>query len=97
VLSYVKANETLWQYFSMNDKKRDFLFALEIGMLNVYYQAMAVGIDKQQIAEILSYKPQTLMFRCLQGLLAHRQTLPLLRFVYLTVKWCYKKKLIASF
>lgn len=66
-------------------------------MLNVYYQALAVGIDKQQIAEILSYKPQTLMFRCLQGLLAHRQTLSLLRFAYLMVKWCYKKKLIASF
>ncbi len=97
VLSYVKANEMLWQYFSVNDKKRDFLFALEIGMLNVYYQALAVGIDKQQIAEILSYKPQTLMFRCLQGLLAHRQTLSLLRFAYLMVKWCYKKKLIASF
>ena len=97
VLSYVKANEMLWQYFSMNDKKRDFLFALEIGMLNVYYQAMAVGIDKRQIADNLSYKPQTRLFRCLQGLLAHRQTLPLLRFVYLTVKWCYKKKLIASF
>lgn len=97
VLSYVKANETLWQYFSVNDKKREFLFALETGMLNVYYQALAVGIGKQQIADILSYKPQTMFFRCLQGLLAHQQTLPLLRFAYLTVKWCYKKKLIASF
>ncbi len=97
VSSYVKANETLWQYFSMNDKKLDFLFAIEIGMLNVYYQALAVGIDKQQIAEMLSYKPKALQFRCLQGLLAHQQTLPLLRFAYLTVKWCYKKKLIASF
>ena len=97
VLSYVKANETLWQYFSMNDKKRDFLFAIEIGMLNVYYQALAVGIDKQQITGMLSYKPKALLSRCLQGLLAHRQTLPLLRFAYLTVKWCYKKKLIASF
>ena len=97
VLSYVKANETLWQYFAMNDKKQDFLFAIEIGMLNVYYQAMAVGIGKQQIADVLSYKPQTLFFRCLQGLLAHQQTLPLLRFAYLTVKWCYKKKLSASF
>ena len=97
VLSYVKANETLWQYFSANDKKREFLFALETGMLNVYYQALAVGIGKQQIADVLSYKPQTLLFRCLQGLLAHQQMLPLLRFAYLTVKWCYKKKLIASF
>ena len=97
VLSYVKANETLWQYFSVNDKKRDFLFALETGMLNVYYQALAVGIDKRQIADNLSYKPQTLLFRCLQGLLAYQHTLSLLRFTYLTVKWCYKKKLIASF
>ena len=97
VLSYVKANETLWQYFSVNDKKRVFLCALETGMLNVYYQAMAVGIDKRQIADNLSYKPQTRLFRCLQGLVAHRQTLSLLRFAYLMVKWCYKKKLIASF
>ena len=97
VLSYVKANETLWQYFSVNDRKRVFLCALETGMLNVYYQAMAVGIGKRQIADNLSYKPQTRLFRCLQGLVAHRQTLSLLRFAYLMVKWCYKKKLIASF
>jgi glycosyltransferase involved in cell wall biosynthesis len=97
VSSYVKANETLWLYFSLNDKKRDFLSALETGMLNVYYQALAVGIDKRQIADILSYKPQRPFFRCLQGLFAHQQTLPLLRFAYLVVKWCYKKKLIASF
>jgi glycosyltransferase involved in cell wall biosynthesis len=97
VLSYVKANEILWQYFRKNDKKGDYLFAFEIGMLNVYYQALAVGIDKQQIAEVLSYKPQLLLFRCLLGLLAHSQTRSLLRFVYLSVKWCYKKRLIASF
>ena len=97
VLSYVKANETLWQYFSANDPKQDFLFALETGMLNVHYQALAVGIGRQQIADILSYRPQMLFFKCLQGLLAHQQMLPLLRFAYLTVKWCYKKKLIASF
>jgi hypothetical protein len=96
VLSYVKANETLWQYFNKNDKNRDFLFAFETGMLNVSYQALAIGIDKQQIAANLSYKPQLLLFRCLQGALAHRQTLPLLRFAYLIVKWGYKK-LIASF
>ena len=96
VVSYLKANETLWQYFRQNDKNGDFLFALEVGMLNVYYQALAVGIDRQQIAEILSYKPQSLLFRCLQGLLAHRQTRSLLRFAYLSVKWCYKKCLIAS-
>ena len=96
VVSYLKANETLWQYFHQNDKNGDFLFALEVGMLNAYYQALAVGIDRQQIAEILSYKPQSLLFRCLQGLLAHRQTRSLLRFAYLSVKWCYKKCLIAS-
>ena len=97
VLSYVKANETLWQYFSANDPKQDFLFALEIGMLNVHYQALAVGICRQQIADVLSYRPQMLFFKCLQGLLAHQQMLPLLRFAYLTVKWCYKKKLTVSF
>ena len=97
VLSYVKANETLWQYFRQNDKNGDFLFALETGMLNVYYQALAVGMDKQQLAELLSYRPQTGLFRCLQGLFAHRQTISLFRLGYLTVKWCYKKRLMASF
>jgi hypothetical protein len=97
VVSYLKANETLWQYFRQNDKNGDFLFALETGMLNVYYQALAVGMDKQQLAELLSYRPQTGLFRCLQGLFAHRQTISLLRLGYLTVKWCYKKRLMASF
>jgi hypothetical protein len=96
VLSYLRANETVWQYFYKNDKKKEYLFAFEIGMLNVYYQALSVGIDRQQIADILSYRPQLLFFRCLQGTLAYEQTLPLLKFAYLTVKWCYKK-LIASF
>ena len=91
VLSYVKANEMLWQYFRKNDKNREFLFALETGMLNVTYQALAIGIDKQQITASLSYKPQLLFFRWVQGTFAHKLTLPLLRFTYLTVKWCYKK------
>lgn len=96
VLSYLRANETLWQYFYKNDKTKDYLFAFEIGMLNVYYQALSAGIDRQQIDDILSYKPQTLFFRCLQGMLAHQQTRPLLRFAYLSVKWCYKKALFLS-
>jgi len=96
VLSYLRANETVWQYFYKNDKKKEYLFAFEIGMLNVYYQALSVGIDRQQIADILSYRPQLLFFRCMLGILAYEQTLPLLKFAYLTVKWCYKK-LIASF
>lgn len=96
VLSYLKANETLWQYFRQNDKEGDFLFALETGMLNAYYQALAVGIGRRQIAEVLFYQPQSRLFRCLQGLFAHRQTCSLLRMAYLTVKWCYKKRLMAS-
>ena len=96
VLSYLRANDTVWQYFHKNDKKKEYLFAFEIGMLNVYYQALSAGIDRQQIGDVLSYKPQTLFFRCLQGMLAHQQTRPLLRFAYLSVKWCYKKALFLS-
>jgi hypothetical protein len=96
VLSYLKANDVLWRYFRQSDKDGDFLFALETGMLNAYYQALAVGIGRQQVAEVLSYQPQSWLFRCLQGLFAHRQTCSLLRLVYLTVKWCYKKRLMAS-
>ena len=92
--SYLRANETVWRYFCENDRQREFLSALEIGMLNVYYQALAAGVGRQQIGEFLSYRPRKLFFRCLQGLLAHQQTLPLLRFAYLTVKWCYKKSLL---
>lgn len=97
VLSYLRANEVLWQYFTQNDKNEVFLFALETGMLNAYYQALAVAIDRNQIAEVLSYRPQSLLFRCLHGLLAHRQTRLGLKYAYLMVKWCYKKRLIASF
>ena len=94
VLSYLKANETLWRYFCQHDRNRDFLFALETGMLNAYYQALAVGIDRRQIADTLSYRPQSLLFRCLHALLAHRQTRCMLRMAYLTVKWSYKNLLL---
>lgn len=91
VLSYVRANETLWRYFYQKDEKREFLTAFEIGMLNVYYQALNVGIDRGQMANVLSYRPQSLFFKCIQGLFAHRRTLPMLRLTYLGVKWSYKR------
>lgn len=96
VLSYIKANETLWQYFHANDRQGEYLTAIETGMLNVTYQAMRAGIGRQQLQELLSYRPQTALFSSLHALLAHRPTLAGLRLAYLAVKWGYKKRLLAK-
>ena len=91
VLSYVKANQELWTWFSQHDLSHTYLFALETGMLNVFHQALTVGFTKRQIADVLTYQPQQFLFRLLHRLLAHRQTLPLLRLAYLSIKWYCKK------
>lgn len=96
VESYLMANQVLWLYFRKNDESNEFLTAFQIGMLNAYYHALAGDFSLPQIKALLSYQPQSFVFRCLHGLLARKQTLSLLRFAYLTVKWCYKT-LIASF
>ncbi|MBO6030298.1 MAG: glycosyltransferase family 2 protein [Prevotella sp.] len=91
VLSLLKANQELWVYFNKNDLKGNYLFAMEIGMLNTYHQALKAGLTKKEVAKVLSYKPQHLLFRILNGLFAHKKTMALLRFAFLSTKWFYKK------
>ena len=90
VLSLLKANQELWTYFNKNDLKGHYLFAIEIGMLNAYHQALKAGLTKKEVAKVLSYKPQHLLFRILNGLFAHKKTMALLRFAFLSTKWFYK-------
>lgn len=90
VLSLLKANQELWVYFNKNDLKGNYLFAMEIGMLNTYHQALKAGLTKKEVAKVLSYKPQHLLFRILNGLFAHKKTMALLRFAFLSTKWFYK-------
>ena len=91
ILSLLKANQELWVYFQKKDQEGKYLFALEIGMLNTYHLALKGGQTPKDISKILSYKPQHLLFRILHGLFAHRNTVSLLRFAFLSVKWFYKK------
>ena len=91
VLSLLKANQELWTYFNKNDLKGNYLFALEIGMLNAYHLALKAGLTKKEISAVLSYQPQHLLFCVLHGLFAHKKTTALLRFAFLSTKWFYKK------
>lgn len=91
VLSLLKANQELWVYFIKNDLKGKFLFALEIGMLNTYHLALKAELTKKEIKKELSYKPQYLLFCIIHKLFAHRKTISLLRFAFLSIKWFYKK------
>ena len=91
VLSLLKANQELWVYFNKNDLKDNYLFAMEIGMLNTYHQALKAGFIKSEISAVLSYKPKHLLFCVLHGLFAHKKTIGLLRFAFLSTKWFYKK------
>lgn len=91
IISLLKANQKLWVYFMEKDAEGKFLFALEIGMLNTYHLALKSGLALKEINEIMSYKPQHPLFCVLHGLFAHSNTISLLRFAFLSVKWFYKK------
>lgn len=93
MVSFLKANETVRQYIMSHAGCREYAFALETGMLNVYHLAMKAGLTCEQIQEICHYAPRILLFRLCHSLFAHRFSLPLLRFSYLCIKWCYKRKL----
>ena len=93
VVSTLKANEVVLQYIQAHDNSQKYAFALETGMMNAWYNALKVGLTPLQIKEICDYTPHGLLFRLCHLLFAHRQTLPLLRFSYLTIKWCYKRRL----
>jgi glycosyltransferase involved in cell wall biosynthesis len=91
IISLLKANQELWVYFREKDVEGKFLFALEIGMMNTYHLALKSGLALKEINEIISYKPQHPLFCVLHGLFAHSNTIPMLRFAFLSVKWFYKK------
>lgn len=92
VLSLLKANQELWSYFQKRDKENKHLFALEIGMLNTYHIALKAGLTPKDIAELLSYHPKYWLFCVVHRLFAHKRSKPLLRFAFLSIKWCYKQR-----
>lgn len=93
VLSFLRANEAVCQHILSNDRDKKYTVALEIGMLNTYFNAMKTGLSVSQVRAVCHYTPQKYWFRIGHLLFVHPQTLKLLRFFYLSTKWCYKKKL----
>ena len=93
VVSTLKANEVVLQYIQAHDHQQEYAFALETGMMNAWHNALKAGFTPSQINEACHYTPHGLLFRLCHLLFAHRQTLPLLRFSYLTIKWCYRHRL----
>lgn len=92
ITSFLKANEMVRHFVCSRDAKGEYHFALAIGMLNTYYNAINAGFSHQQISEICHYIPHG-FFKICHMLFAHKTTKKLLRFSYLTIKWCYKKRL----
>ena len=91
--SMLKANEVVYQFFRDNDKAGQYSFALELGMMNTRYRALAAGLTRAEITALCSYKPRRWLFRACHTLFAHNPTRSLLRYAYLAIKWCYKRRL----
>ncbi|MBR5688594.1 MAG: glycosyltransferase family 2 protein [Prevotella sp.] len=91
--SMLKANEVVYQYFRENDKTGQYSYALELGMMNTRYRALAAGLTRAETAALCSYKPRRWLFRACHALFAHKPTRSLLRYAYLAIKWCYKRRL----
>ena len=91
-VSTLKANEVVRQYIQNSEHQQEYAFALETGMLNAWHGALKTGLTPSQISDVCHYVPRGLLFRLVHLLFAHRQTLPLLYFSYLTIKWCYKRR-----
>ena len=92
VESFLRANDLVFSFLKQHDVQKDYQFALSLGMLETYYLVLKSGFSSQDILKICHYKPQGL-FKMIHLLLAHKSTIKLLRFVYLTIKWSYKKHL----
>ena len=75
------------------DKEKEYLFAMETGMLNTYYMGITAGFSKKQISDICFYEPNSVLFKLMHLLFANKPAKKLLRLSYLTTKWFYKRKL----
>jgi len=93
VHSFLRANATVSQYFLSCDPDGRYGFALGLGMLNVYHKAMSAGFSRRQVSEVCHYVPRQPLLRLCLALFARRSALRFLRFSYLVIKWCYKRRL----
>ena len=91
VQSYMKAAGLVNDFILIRDQTGDYSFAIETGMLNVFYLSMKAGVTPALIRQVCHYQPHGLLFRLLHACLASVNTLQLLRLSYLAVKWCYKR------
>jgi hypothetical protein len=93
IISILKANDAVIRFVQACDKEKEYLFAMETGMLNTYYMAITSGFSKKQISDICYYEPNSILFKLMHLLLANKPAKKLLRLSYLTTKWFYKRKL----
>lgn len=93
VISILKANDAVIRFVQTYDKEKEYLFAMETGMLNTYYMGITAGFSKKQISDICFYEPNSVLFKLMHLLFANKPAKKLLRLSYLTTKWFYKRKL----
>ena len=93
LISILKANEVVMQYIRAHDQQKEYIFALETGMMNAWHTALKAGFTPSQISDVCHYMPHIALFRACHLLFAHRPTAPLLRLSYLAIKWYYKRRL----
>lgn len=93
--SYLGANRVVCAFMRDHDRRHDYTFAVELGMLNAIHRALGLT-TMGEIRRHCPYSPTLPLFRLCRLLLCHRATRPLLRAAYLVIKRIYVRSLQAS-
>jgi len=89
VVSYLKANGRVKDYFLENDQEGVYLTALQIGLLKAYYTGVEAGMKMEEIESYCGYTPHGWLFKTCHAWLRRGGSWKVVRAVYLITKRCY--------
>ena len=90
VISYIKANRIVADFFKSHDKEGCYLTPLQIGLINMLRNARKADIPETETESLCTYKPQGALFRLLAAMMRRRRfPLKMAEAVYLAVRRAY--------
>ncbi len=90
VISYIKANRIVADFFKVHDKAGRYLTPLQIGLVNMLRNARKAGISEAEVNSLCPYKPQGTLFRLIAAMMRnHIFPLKVAEAIYLAERRAY--------
>lgn len=93
LMSMLRSEAVVYNYFKRHDTEREFGFALQTGMLNAVREMYAGGLDRSVLTALCDYRPEGLLFRTIERMFARRSTRRLANIIYLIIRRLYVNSL----